>query len=493
MKAARVRYLALLLSVLYLSLIFILYKSLKSLSILEGQEFPGRIVPLPGPIPAEERTSMKNEVQFNFKRAPGLAHEKDLIQSLAPQSQSNGEAIGRNMSDHEDPTRQLYANRSTEHWEGIGNGEVRGGASHAPPSETWPLPNYCLHAFYYMWYANVTIDGEYKHWNHQYLPHWDSNVDKRYRHGRHQPPDDIGASFYPLLGSYSSRDKSIMEIHMQQLRRAGIGVAAVSWYPPDQNDDNGLSPDPHIPLLLDIAHKYSIKVTFHSEPYSTRSPLSFRRDLKYIHEHYSNHPALLKVQSLKDKTLLPLVYVYDSYLFSAQQWAQVLSAGGEHTIRGTPLDCVAIALLVDNHHKQFVLNGGFDGLYTYFASDGFSYGSQPRHWPALAAFGRQHGLLFIPSAGPGYDDTRVRAWNAGNTKHRRDGDYYKHMMSSAVESNSGIVSITSFNEWHEGTQIEPAVPKQAGTYRYHDYLPHTPEYYLDLTAPFSVHLKCSVT
>ena len=25
-----------------------------------------------------------------------------------------------------------------------------------------------------------------------------------------------------------------------------------------------------------------------------------------------------------------------------------------------------------------------------------------------------------------------------------------------------LVSITSFNEWHEGTQIEPAVPRQIG-------------------------------
>ena len=30
--------------------------------------------------------------------------------------------------------------------------------------------------------------------------------------------------------------------------------------------------------------------------------------------------------------------------------------------------------------------------------------------------------------------------------------------SSAMEVAAKIVSVTSFNEWHEGTQIEPAVP-----------------------------------
>ncbi len=43
------------------------------------------------------------------------------------------------------------------------------------------------------------------------------------------------------------------------------------------------------------------------------------------------------------------------------------------------------------------------------------------------------------------------------------------------------VSITSFNEWHEGTHIEPAVPRQIPGFKYRDYTLHYPEYYLDRT------------
>ena len=38
------------------------------------------------------------------------------------------------------------------------------------------------------------------------------------------------------------------------------GVVAVSWYPPGMSDDNGRPVDPHIPLLLDAANKYHLKV-----------------------------------------------------------------------------------------------------------------------------------------------------------------------------------------------------------------------------------------
>ena len=354
-------------------------------------------------------------------------------------------------------------------------------------------PNYCLHAFYYMWYANEVVDGAYKHWNHRYIPHWDPKIDKRYIHGYHKPPDDIGASFYPQLGCYSSGSASIIRSHMQMLVRANVGVIAVSWYPPEQHDDDGLSPDSLLPLLLDIAHDYAIKVAIHSEPYKERSPLNFKNDLKYIISRYNNHPALFKIQSPKSKSLLPLVYLYDSYHFPARDWAEIFSKDSLQTIRGTPLDCVAISLLVDNNHKRLVLEGQFDGFYTYFASDGFSYGSRTRVWPSLAAFADQNNLVFIPSAGPGYDDTQVRAWNQRNSKSRNGGSYYKHMMGSAIASNGGIISITSFNEWHEGTQIEPAIPKQTNNYQYLDYLPHTSHYYLDLTAHYSSLQKCSIT
>lgn len=39
-----------------------------------------------------------------------------------------------------------------------------------------------------------------------------------------------------------------------------LGVVVVSWYPPGDADNEGLEPDSLMPLILDMAHKYDLKV-----------------------------------------------------------------------------------------------------------------------------------------------------------------------------------------------------------------------------------------
>lgn len=190
--------------------------------------------------------------------------------------------------------------------------------------------------------------------------------------------------------------------------------------------------------------------------------------------------------------LLPLIYIYDSYLIPVSEWRQVFKPGSKSYIRQSKHDFVAIALLVQETDKRVILDAGFDGFFTYFASVGFSYGSTTAKWSLLAKFAKQQNLLFIPSFGPGYDDTRVRPWNSKNSKDRKDGRYYREMFQAALRTNhGGILSLTSFNEWHEGTQIEPAVPKSGNGITYLDYSPHAPHYYLQLTSELSQQLQCN--
>ena len=67
------------------------------------------------------------------------------------------------------------------------------------------------------------------------------------------------------------------------------------------------------------------------------------------------------------------------------------------------------------------------------------------------------------------------------TRDREEGRYYDRMFETALASSPRWIGITSFNEWHEGTQIEPAIPKSIPGFNYVDYSPFGPEHYLDRT------------
>ena len=148
--------------------------------------------------------------------------------------------------------------------------------------------SYNVHAFYYPWYGSLEVNGAWSHWNHETIPHWQPNINAQYPKKVHEPPDDIAARFYPALGAYSSSDPKVVHEHMKQLRKAGIGVLAVSWYPPETRDPNALIfVDDLMPMLLDIAKEYAIKLCFHIEPYKDRSALTVHRDLIYIIDKYN--------------------------------------------------------------------------------------------------------------------------------------------------------------------------------------------------------------
>ena len=325
----------------------------------------------PGDVGVDEAGD-NGRVEFNFRRNP------------APQGVRvyNGEKRRQNSSeiDHQTHTSSSPHSNLTNTTTGTTKPPLQMTPTNTPlKNASLPDLNPCLHAFYYAWYGNVETDGRYMHWNHHYMPHWNPAVTNKYPRGRHVPPDDIGASFYPELGCYSSKDPAVIDKHLLQLRSAGVGVIAVSWYPAGLSDDEGPPPDPVIPVLLDAALTHGVKITLHIEPYKGRTPQSVRNDLQYIHTHYTQHPAFYKLERISpssgEKRALPLIYIYDSYLSEAREWAAIFKENGPLSVRGQECDCVSIALLVDRAHMQFAVDGGFDGVYTYFAANGFSFSS----------------------------------------------------------------------------------------------------------------------
>jgi hypothetical protein len=136
-------------------------------------------------------------------------------------------------------------------------------------------------------------------------------------------------------------------------------------------------------------------------------------------------------------------------------------------------------VLADENASEWVDGGHFDGLYSYGVLDiGVDTGySWARDLPP--------GAWYVPGVNPGFSAKRIGYPPELNTP-RCDGATYEHRWEAAlsVGVEPALVTITTFNEWHEGTQIEPAAVGATNGlgYTYEDYETLPPEGYLTLTS-----------
>jgi glycoprotein endo-alpha-1,2-mannosidase len=253
--------------------------------------------------------------------------------------------------------------------------------------------------FYYPWYGTPLHDGAWLHWGQN----------------GHRPPADVYSRYFPATGPYSSGDPRVVARQMSEIAAAGVNEVVISWW------GRGSAEDGLLPLVVAAARAHHLVPAIHVEPYAGRSPATVGQDLPYL--------ASLGIRD---------VYVYHPRDFAAADWAGV-----------TAQKPASMRIFAGTELVGFAVSGGFDGFYTY---DFVDYGGGK--FVRLCAQAHAHGLLCMPSVGPGYDG--VRAGEVSLSRGRRDGATYDDLWKAAIRARPDGVTITSFNEWGEGTQIEPA-------------------------------------
>jgi glycoprotein endo-alpha-1,2-mannosidase len=258
--------------------------------------------------------------------------------------------------------------------------------------------------FYYPWYGNPARDGAWEHW---LMP---GSV-----------TGEIASSYYPARGLYSSSSVPVVRAQMREIAAAGVQEIVSSWW------GWGSAEDVRLPLIVREANAAGVAVAVHLEPYPGRTIDTVETDIDHL------------------RTLgITRIFVYQPFDIAASDWAALREQEpGIELYAQTTLPGKAAA-------------AKFDGIYTY---DVLLYGGEM--FGRLCAQAHRVGLACLPSVGPGYDATR--ATGDPRVKPRRDGATYDAMWRSAIQSSADGVTITSYNEWHEGTQIEPARAHLGGT------------------------------
>ncbi|GAB0098592.1 glycoprotein endo-alpha-1,2-mannosidase [Sergentomyia squamirostris] len=272
-----------------------------------------------------------------------------------------------------------------------------------------------VHIFYYApvkWYKNATRDGP-------------AGQETR------ETPNII---FYPVRGLYKPSAQLFRE-HCKDIRSAGVGVIVISWTP--RLILNTLKD------LLNAAERNNLKVAVSIDSYPNRSIDSIGSDIKFFCDNYGNY--LHRVHITPRNTLMTMFYIKDPFSHSWSEW------------KALKKDCNAlvIAHISAKEHTSLAKRSGFDGFYTLLGSNGATYAATWKHWQHLAKFASQYRMLFIPSVAPGFAERK----RSMRQRHRSNGQYYGVAWRTAIRTGAAVITISSYNDWPHGDQIEDAAAR----------------------------------
>jgi glycoprotein endo-alpha-1,2-mannosidase len=332
------------------------------------------------------------------------------------------------------------------------------------PPVIGPEPSQRVIAFYYGWYGNPKVDGKWIHWEDYKNPN--------------SPPNDIMSDYFPELGAYSSNDELVMAKQLAMIRQSGIGVIAISYWPGETSDDR-------LTKLFKLAKLYGIKIAFHIEPSAERNNLTYADTIISLHSRFGNEPAYFRTSQtsryVKSNDLKPLYFVWVTNVSNIQGGVAVpqsyWAAGNEKIHKET--GALMIACPGQGSYTSAILDGKFDGAYNYatlnLQKEGFF-----NWWKDLPS-----DSLYIPSVIPGFSAIRV-GYDSSTLVPRRAGAEYDDQWRAATEVDvePAFISITSWNEWHEGSTLEPPAPASSNVSgrSYLDFSPLPPTYYMTATA-----------
>lgn len=285
-------------------------------------------------------------------------------------------------------------------------------------------------AFYYTWFDENT-------WNYNTVP-------------------DLPAA------PYVSRDRAAMGRHIEQAQRAGIDAFIVAWYGPGGSNQT----EPNLAALLEeaAARNFRIGILFETTSPFIGGPGDGAAALAHALSVHANHSAFLRVDGR------PVIFFWRPTLWSVDSWRAIRDQvdPGRNSIWISEGVDMSYQAVFDGHH-----------LYsnTWNPPSDLGYTNQKfANWTAAAS--QQYGMYkrWVATVMPGYDDTRTGRGNAF-ARDREGGAYYERAWQAAIASGPDWIVITSFNEWPEGTYIEPSAAYG--------------ERYLELTAQWSAVFKSS--
>jgi Glycosyl hydrolase family 99/Bacterial SH3 domain len=232
--------------------------------------------------------------------------------------------------------------------------------------------------------------------------------------------------------TYTSSDPAAIARQIQQAQGAGIDGFVVSWTGANNPTDSNFR------TMLGLARSATFAATIDLEVEHFGTTGQVVSALRYVRDNLMTQPAFLREDGH------PVLFFWREQNFSVGDWASIRAQ-------------------VDPNHQQIWIAEGvdisyqqvFDGHHLYSIAWSPDVNQTLDDWAGRV---RRAGAdkIWVATVMPGYDDTRTG--RPGRfARARDDGNFYRATWQAALNSHPDLVIVDSFNEWVEGTMIEPSI------------------------------------
>ena len=264
---------------------------------------------------------------------------------------------------------------------------------------------------------------------------------------------------------YNSSDDVTIDRQLTEAANAGITGFINSWWGAgDQTDTNFAKLLAHSATLEQkTGYAFTSTIYFETDAPALSGMSNIVNGLRYVIAHYSSNPNFFHWHGK------PVLFFWDPLGNgrTLAMWAAIRSEVDPNNSMIWSAEGVDTSLL-----------SVFDGLHLFSAAywgilQGNINAIDEGFRMKIDAYNAAHSTQKIWAAGvlPGYDDTRIPGRKGTYVVPRNDGATYRESWMGAIASKPDWVTITSFNEWFEGSMIEPSV--------------HYGNLYLDITGQFT--------
>ncbi len=253
----------------------------------------------------------------------------------------------------------------------------------------------------------------------------------------------------PSAGAYNSDDFSAIQRHVAQAQQACLNGFAAHWYGPTNNRTTN-----NFNTLLAASAgtnlRHAIVIQTNILPGATEQMIIDAINHAIANWAYSANYLRLGGKPVIVFTDMPRPWGTNSAALAG--WTRIRAAADP------------------NHNTIWIAEGLyptfnplFDGLYVYR----IDHRDYPQSWlkqkrwaDGLRAVGSQ--LYFADTIAAGFDDTRsvnasgdLRSDAPHFARDRRGGQYFADTFAATANTGGDFLFVKSFNEWIEGTEIEP--------------------------------------